>query len=59
MSNAPRYISYKVLHADLKVPTTGEEITEFNFKYRGKTTTTTTHQTNWHPHCLKKKSLEG
>jgi len=30
--NAPWYISNKVLHADLKVPTIREEITKFNVK---------------------------
>jgi len=30
---------HKVLHADLKVPTIREEMTKFNVKYRGKTTT--------------------
>jgi len=33
------YISNKVLHADLKVPTIREEITKFNVKYRDKITT--------------------
>jgi hypothetical protein len=31
--NAPRYISNKVLHTGLKVPTVREEITEFSVKY--------------------------
>jgi hypothetical protein len=35
------YISNKVLHADLKVPTIREEITKFNIKYRDKITTHT------------------
>jgi hypothetical protein len=37
--NAPRYISDKVLHKDLKVPTIREEITKLNIKYRDKITT--------------------
>jgi hypothetical protein len=37
--NSPRYISNKVLHKDLKVPTVREEITKFNVKYRDKITT--------------------
>jgi hypothetical protein len=30
------YISNKILHTDLKVPTIGEEITKFSVKYRDK-----------------------
>jgi hypothetical protein len=37
--NAPRYISNKVLYADLKVPTIGEEFTKFRIKYRDKIST--------------------
>jgi hypothetical protein len=37
--NAPRYISNKVLHTDLKIPTVREEITKFSVKYRDKITT--------------------
>jgi len=37
--NAPWYISNKVIHADLKVPTIREEMTEFIVKYRDKITT--------------------
>ena len=37
--NAPWYISNKVLHADLKVPTIREEITKSSIKYRYKITT--------------------
>jgi hypothetical protein len=36
--NAPWYISNKVLHTDLKVPTIREEITKFSAKYRDKIT---------------------
>jgi len=36
--NAPWYISNKVIHADLKVPTIREEMTKFNVKYRDKIT---------------------
>ena len=36
--NAPRYISNKVIHADLKVPTVREEMTKFSVKYRDKIT---------------------
>jgi len=52
--NAIWDISNKVIHADLKVPRVGEEITKFNVKYRDKMTT----HTNLYPHYLKKKSLE-
>jgi hypothetical protein len=38
--NAPRYISNRVLHTDLKVPTFREEITKFSVKYRDKITQT-------------------
>ena len=48
--NAPWYISNKVLHADLKVPTIREEITKFNVKYKDKTTT--------HPNKLASTLLE-
>jgi hypothetical protein len=48
--NAPWYISNKVLHADLKVPTIREEITKFNVKYRDKITT--------HPNKLASTLLE-
>jgi hypothetical protein len=48
--NAPRYISNKVLHADLKVPTVTEEITNFSVKYRYKITT--------HPNELASTLLE-
>jgi len=34
--NDPWYISNKVIHADLKVPTIIEEITKFNVKYKDK-----------------------
>ena len=37
--NAPWYISNKVVHADLKVPTIRDEITKFSVKYRDKITT--------------------
>jgi hypothetical protein len=37
--NALWYISNKVLHSDLKVPTIREEITKFSVKYRDKITT--------------------
>jgi hypothetical protein len=36
--NAPRYISNKVLHTDLTVPTVRGEITKFSVKYRDKIT---------------------
>jgi len=36
--NAPWYISNKVIHADLKVPTIREEVTKFIVKYRHKIT---------------------
>jgi len=51
--NAPWYISNKVVHADLKVPTIRDEITKFSVKYRDKITT--------HPNeiaYLKTKSLK-
>jgi hypothetical protein len=48
--NAPWYISNKVLHADVKVPTIREEITELNVKYRDKITT--------HPNELASTILE-
>jgi hypothetical protein len=48
--NAPRYISNKVLHTDLKVPTIREEITKFSVKYRHKITT--------HPNELASTLLE-
>jgi hypothetical protein len=48
--NAPRYISNKVLHTDLKVPTIREEITKFGVKYRDKITT--------HPNELASTLLE-
>jgi hypothetical protein len=35
--NIPRYISNKVLHTDLKVPTIIEGITKLRVKYRDKT----------------------
>jgi ribosomal protein S9 len=37
--NAPLYVSNKVLHADIKVPTFKEGITKFSAKYRDKITT--------------------
>jgi hypothetical protein len=37
--NAPWYISNKVVHAGLKVPTIREEITKSSIKYRYKITT--------------------
>jgi hypothetical protein len=37
--NAPWYISNKVLHAELKIPTIRAEITKFTVKYRDKITT--------------------
>jgi hypothetical protein len=48
--NAPRYISNKVLHTDLKVPTIREEITKFSVKDRDKITT--------HPNELASTLLE-
>jgi hypothetical protein len=39
--NSPWYISNKVIHADLKVPTIREEITKYTVKYRDKVTTDT------------------
>jgi hypothetical protein len=36
---APRYITNKVLHTDLKVPTITEQTTKFSVKYRDKITT--------------------
>ena len=39
--NAPWCVSNEVIHADLKVPTIREEITNFSVKYRDKTTTHT------------------
>jgi hypothetical protein len=42
--------SNKVIHADLKVPTIGEEITKFSVKYRDKITT--------HPNELASTLLE-
>jgi hypothetical protein len=48
--NAPWYISNKVLHTDLKVPTIREEITKFSVKYRDKITT--------HPNELASTLLE-
>jgi hypothetical protein len=48
--NAPWYISNKVLHADLKVPTIREEITKFSIRYRDKITT--------HPNELASTLLE-
>jgi hypothetical protein len=47
---ATRYISNKVLHADLKVPTIREEITKFSLKYRDEITT--------HPNKLASTLLE-
>jgi hypothetical protein len=38
--NAPRYITNKVIHAGLKVPTIREEITKCCVKYRDKITHT-------------------
>jgi hypothetical protein len=38
IENAPWYISKKVLHADLKVPTIREEMTKFSVKNRDKIT---------------------
>jgi hypothetical protein len=37
--NAPWYVSNKVIHEDIKVPTIREEITKFSVKYRDKITT--------------------
>jgi len=48
--NVPWYISNKVIHADLKVPTIRLEITEFNVKSRDKITT--------HPNELASTLLE-
>jgi hypothetical protein len=48
--NSPWYISNKVLHSDLKVPTIREEITKFILKYRDKITT--------HPNELASTLLE-
>jgi hypothetical protein len=48
--NAPWYISNKVLHTDLKIPTLREEITKFSVKYRDKITT--------HPNKLASTLLE-
>jgi hypothetical protein len=48
--NAPRYISNRVLHTDLKVPTVREEITKFSVKYTDKITT--------HPNELASTLLE-
>jgi hypothetical protein len=48
--NAPWYISNKVLHTDLKVPTIREEITKFSVRYRDKITT--------HPNELASTLLE-
>jgi len=42
---------HKVLHADLKVPTIREEITNFNVKYRDKVTA--------HPNEFASTLLEG
>jgi hypothetical protein len=44
------YISNKVLHTDLKLPTIREEITKFSVKYRDKITT--------HPNELASTLLE-
>jgi len=49
------YISNKVLHADLKVPTIREEITKFSVKYRDKITAQPNELASKY---LKKKSLE-
>ena len=48
--NAPWYVTNRVLHADLKVPTVREEITKFNVKYRDKITA--------HPNELASTLLE-
>jgi hypothetical protein len=48
--DSPWYISDKIIHADLKVPTIREEITKFNVKYRDKITT--------HPNELVSTLLE-
>jgi hypothetical protein len=48
--NSPWYISNKVLHTDLKVPTIREEITKFSVKYKDKITT--------HPNELASTLLE-
>ena len=48
--NAPLYISNKVIHTDLKVPTIKEEIRKFSFQYRDKITT--------HPNELASTLLE-
>jgi hypothetical protein len=48
--NAPWYISNKVLHTDLKIPTIREEITKFSVKYRDKITA--------HPNELASTLLE-
>jgi len=50
MVYTPWYISNKVIHADLKVPTIRLEITEFSVKYRNKITT--------HPNELASTLLE-
>jgi hypothetical protein len=55
MSCSVIYISNKVIHTDLKVPTIREEITKFGVKYRDKLTT---HPNELASHYLKKKSLE-
>jgi hypothetical protein len=39
--NAPWYISNRILHTDIKLPTVREEITKFSVKYRDKITTHT------------------
>jgi hypothetical protein len=48
--NAPCYISNKVIHAELKVPTVREDMTKFIVKYRDKITT--------HPNEIASKLLE-
>jgi hypothetical protein len=48
--NTPWYISNKVLHADLKVPTIRDEITKLSVKHRDKITT--------HPNELASTLLE-
>ena len=48
--HAPLYISNKVIHPDLKVPTIKEEITKFSVKYRDEITT--------HPNELANTLLE-
>jgi hypothetical protein len=48
--NVPLYMSNKVLHTDLMIPTVREEMTKFTVKYRDKITT--------HPNELASTILE-